>query len=314
MDQFVPGSGNDLVTELYPWIEGFVLKEYGTHVDAQDRQDLVQEGCMTLLSIADRIAKRPPRFHTKDEYVFYVKAVVRNAIRDYILRFRSRFDISLYKLRRHLHKHKMEQTLGSFMEDIGDGFAYLQETETEDPKEWITRQKRLSLLGAVRKGGVGMPIAECQKALGEVLAEYKEHLIQEGQWTHKPPSSRVIPPVDPASTQALTPVLPHQRSPVFSSVVNRPVKCSSKFCDKDLRFVPTPIVHRGYGYCSKTCRKEWPPVINKIQAQYEMPLEIILEIALKLFRSRRRAAEVLNIANSTMEKLVVRFGVQKNDK
>ena len=313
MDPFVLDNESDLINELYPWIEGFVLKEYGTHVDAQDRQDLVQEGCMSLLIIAAKIREKPPRFYSKEEYIFYVKAVVRNAVRDYILRFRSRFDISLYKLRRHLHKHKMEQTLGSFMEDIGDGFAYLQDKETEDPKEWFTRQKRLSLLGVVRKGGSGMSIQECQGALANVLVEYKNFLIQEGKWDYKPPSSRVTPPVDPERTRALTPALPHQRSPVFSISANRAVKCSSKFCLKDLRQISTPIVYRGYGYCSKTCRKEWPPIIMKIQAQYEMPLEIILEITLKLFRSRKRAAEVLNIANSTMEKLITRFGVQRND-
>ena len=321
MSLYVPPPRDEVVLELRPWISGFVLKEYGTHVDPNDQVDLVQEGCLSLLQIVAKLEEQAPRFNNKDEYLYYVKQVVRNSIRDYVLRMRSRFEISLYKLRRELRCdcphaprwHTAEcskPTLGAYMTGVGDDFAYTQDEESEDPGEWLTRQRRLSLLSAIRKNGRGMSLEDCQVALASVLKEYKKHLMDEDQWNFAPTAPRIAPLVVEQMEAPASP-LPHQRTPLASPSLTpeRVVKCANHFCEMDLRSVKVPVVYRGFGYCSKTCRKEWPPVVIKLQAQYEAPIAVILEVSLKLFRSKRRTAEILNMASSTMERLVFRFGI-----
>lgn len=309
MPLFRPTDKNEIILELRPWINGFVLKEYN-HVDPSDQGDLAQEGCLRLIEIVNQLESKPARFPSKEEYVFYVKACVRHAIRDYILKLRSKFDISLYKLRRQLREN--DQELGDFMTHVGDDYAHLSEEEAEDPTDWEKRQRRLSLLAGVRKSGRGMPQEESQQVLGEVLHEYKRHLVEEGRWNFQPAAPRLAA-LTPDQMQAPTASLPHARTPLGSVALpaQRVVPCQNRFCNTDLRSVKTPEVYRGYGYCSKSCRKEWPPFVIKLQVRYEAPIEVVLEVALKLFRSKRRTAEILNIPASTMERLVSRFGIRE---
>lgn len=307
MALYQPPDNETVILELRPWISGFVLKEYG-HVDHSDQGDLAQEGCLRLIEIVSDLGRKPLRFRNKEEYVFYVKACVRNSVRDYILKLRSRFDISLYKLRRQLREN--DQELGDFMTTVGDDFAHLVDEEAEDPREWQARQRRLSLLSSVRKSGRGMDVKECQESLGKVLIEYKRHLVEEGRWNFQTTSPRIAP-ITPEQVGAATQHLPHARTPLESKAISveRIVKCANRFCTIDLREVKVPLVYRGYGYCSKSCRKEWPPIVIKLQSQFDAPIEVILEVALKLFKSKRRTAEILNIASSTMERLVSRFDI-----
>lgn len=301
-----PIDRDHIILELRPWVNGFVTKEY-SHVDPSDQADLVQEGCLRLIEIVAKIESEEPRFAKKDEYVFYVKACVRNSIRDYILKLRSKFDISLYKLRRQLREN--EQELGDFMSTVGEDFAHLVEEEAEDPTEWSTRQRRLSMLAALKKSGRGMEPAECLELLSNVIGEYRRHLIEEGRWDYTPAGSKT-PTITPDKLKTPPLNLPQVRTPLSAgAVVPRTVKCASHFCDEDLRTVRTPVVYRGYGYCSKSCKKEWPPVIIRLQTQLEAPINVILEVALKLFRSKRRTGEILGIQTSTMERLVTRFEI-----
>lgn len=308
--KYKPPGKEEVILELRPWIQGFVLKEYRTHVDPNDQADLVQEGCLSLIQIVTKLEEQPLRFTSKDEYIFYVKAVVRNSIRDYILRLRSKFGISLYKLRR----RQADQTIGDFMNNVGDEYAYVQEEEADDPGEWLTRQCRLSLLSRVTKNGRGMDIDDCQVILVDVIKEYKRFLIEEGRWKYNQPSPR-MPDVGIEQIQTPAETLPHSRTPLASTAIpaTRTVKCASHFCEVDLRTVKMPIVHRGYGYCSKTCRKEWPPIIIRLQTQYDAPIEVILEVSLKLFKSKRRTAEILGLASSTMERLMGNFEIEENE-
>lgn len=298
----------EVAEELAPWIAGFVKKEYGTHVDPSDQQDLVQEGLMSLIGIVDKLRARPPRFGAKDEFIFYVKAVVRNAIRDYIIKFRSRFEISLYKYRQ--HKRETGQELGEFMSDVGDEFAYLQDEHADDPGEWQTKQRRLSLLSMVEKNGRGMEVHTQQQLLAQVLQEYREFLEKEGEWKDAMPAS-LEPVIDLSFPTAPSLALVPQRAPVNASVEPHIARCQNRFCGTDLNTVKTPIIIRGYGYCSKSCKKLWPASLIKLQTQYAAPIEVILTIALKLFRSKRRTAEILNMTTLTVDRLLKHFNIDE---
>lgn len=188
--QYILPDLSIIVNELQPWIKGFVQKEY-SYLDTDDQNDLVQEGCLNLIQIVNKIT---PNFKTKNDFHFYIKAAVRNAIRDYIYKLRSRFDISLYKLRRHLRQ--TDQTLSDFMENISQEYFYLSE-QPEGNKwphlgrtgrigtigiphdfEWASdedsRQRRLSMLSQVEKSGRTMSLEECRKVLQEVIREVKK--------------------------------------------------------------------------------------------------------------------------------------------
>lgn len=87
------------------------------------------------------------------------------------------------------------------------------------------------------------------------------------------------------------------------------VPCVNPFCQKPLN--PDKMtISRGFGYCSKGCRKTWPPIINRLQVEYDAPIQVILSVALKLFRSKRRTAEILDISCMTMEKLTRKFHIK----
>jgi hypothetical protein len=100
-----------------------------------------------------------------------------------------------------------------------------------------------------------------------------------------------------------------KRAPQPSTTSARIIQCASRFCDTELNSLRVVEFYRGYGYCSRTCRKDWPPVINKIQSLYKAPIEVVLFVSLKLFRSRRRVAEVLDIPATTLDKLYIRFDI-----
>lgn len=176
MEKYKPNNRDEFILEEYKWIRGFVRKEYGDFVSASDQSDLRHEGVAALCQIYDKLAARPARFDSRDEFLFYVKAVVRNAVRDFVLRERSRFDISLFKLRRHLRENDLE--LGEFMIDIGDQYAYqaIISTDRDEEKAHFRRQRRLSLLSEVEKSGRGMSLDECREVLKKVVVEYKKHL------------------------------------------------------------------------------------------------------------------------------------------
>lgn len=90
---------------------------------------------------------------------------------------------------------------------------------------------------------------------------------------------------------------------------SRVIICASRFCDNELNSLKSVEIYRGYGYCSRSCRKDWPPIINKIQSIYKAPIEVVLYVSLRLFRSRRRVAEVLDISATTLDKLYARFEI-----
>lgn len=171
---FQPKDRDKFLLELYPWVKGFVQKEYGRFLNPSDLSDLRHEGMIGLMIITDRLMKGEPRFLEK-EFMFYVKAVVRNAIRDYSLTNSARFGISLFKLRRHLKDS--DQELGEFMGDIGISFASHSRSVHVPEEDTLenTRQTRLSLLSTLDKNGRDMPLDECRKILFDVVQEYKKH-------------------------------------------------------------------------------------------------------------------------------------------
>lgn len=103
----------------------------------------------------------------------------------------------------------------------------------------------------------------------------------------------------------------HNRIPVLTENSGRERRCSNRFCAKDLQKVKDVVVFRGFGYCSKKCKKEWPPIITRIQLEYDAPIELVLEICLKLFRSKRRAADILKLSSVALEKLLQKFDIKQ---
>lgn len=306
-EKYAPPGKDETITKITPWLKGFIQKEYGTHANKDDFHDLEQEGYMSLLQLLKHMEGKPNRFNNEEEYYFYVKAVIRHAIRDYMLKFRSRFGISLFKLRRELkdNDERPGQELGDFMHSISEEFAYLSDEQTEDPNEYATRQHRLSLLSRATKNCRDMDVEESKQLLLEVIEEYKRTEPVEAPF--EAPLPPKLPPV----------IQPHRpegtfvaRTPVVGAVRRTPKKCSSRFCT-NLLPDPPPVSDRGFPYCSKRCKKEWPPIINRIQSTYgNTPVEVILSISVKLFRSKRRAAEILDISTTTFEKLATRFRIE----
>lgn len=308
MARFKQPSLTLTIEAVRPWLRGFIHKEYGKHANVDDFDDLEQEGYTKLIELLTAMAKKPNRFQNEEEYYFYIKAVMRNAIRDYMLKFRSRFGISLFKLRREIkgNDDQVGQQLGDLMHSIGEQFVAQSDLYTEDPTEYAIRQRRLSLLSIATKNCRDLDLAASQKLLLDVIEEYKK-------------TETITTPFEATGPKTISPnatVTEERRAfvtrtPVPSDAPAKIKKCASRFCENELRNLKTVVVDRGFGYCSKRCKKEWPPVINRIQANYgNTPIETILFISLKLFRSKRRAAEILEIASSTLEKLVERFNVE----
>lgn len=183
---YVPLGIESVYSVLKPWIKGFIQKEYN-FLDPNDQVDLEQEAALQLVQIYNKLVGST-RFKAESEYMFYVKAVVRNSIRDYILKSRSKFGISLYKLRR--HKRQTEQSLTEFFTDVGDQHSYVSvESISMDEMDQAQRhQRRLDILSRVPKGGKGLTKGECQHILRLVLKEMK--VEQEGSWEHlnEPPT------------------------------------------------------------------------------------------------------------------------------
>lgn len=175
LEKFQPKDRDAFVMELYPWVKGFVQKEYGRFLNPSDLSDLRHEGLIALMGITDKLMVGEPRFLEK-EFMFYVKAVVRNAIRDTSLTNSARFDISLFKLRRHLKES--DQELGEFMGDISNSYSnhHTSVHIPEETEDEVSRQVRLSLLSKIERNGRDMPIEECRQILFDVVQEYKKHL------------------------------------------------------------------------------------------------------------------------------------------
>lgn len=309
MGKYIPPDKETIVSAIQPWLRGFIQKEYGSHTNPDDRLDLEQEGLVSLLHLLARMEGNPPRFNSEDEFQYYIKAVIRNAIRDYILKFRSRFGISLFKLRRELKgkapledDDSSDRRLGEFMNTVGEQYTYLcGGEEAEDPAEQETTQRRLSLLARATKNCRELDIDESKKLLFDVIEEYKR--TESVAAPFEAPRPTAAPTGIPTQTPGVT------RAPV-SAGRRGPKKCASRFCNTDLTSIKTVIIDRGFGYCTKRCKKEWPPTINRIQSAYgNTPIELILSVSLKLFRSKKRAAEVLDISATTFEKLAVKFEI-----
>jgi len=306
--KFIPPDKNTIVANINPWLKGFIHKEYGTHTNPDDRADLEQEGYVNLLNLLAKMDKQPPRFDSEEDFYFYIKAVIRNAIRDYILKFRSRFGISLFKLRRELKgkdetDNKIEKRLGDFMNSVGEEYVYLTESPIEDSIEYSVRQRRLSLLSQAAHNCRDLAPEDAKKLLFDVIEEYKK--TESVGVAFEPPEPQEIP--NTVNIPSITGQF-FKRTPVPGRKTEK--KCASRFCDNDLH--PSKIIlEKGFGYCSKRCKKEWPPSINKIQSSYgNTPIEVILVISLKLFKSKRRAAEILDVSVTTFEKLSTKFSIE----
>ena len=161
------------VKELRPWIRGFIQKEY-SFLCKDDQEDLEQEGALHLIQIVGKLEGQT-RFKNKEEYLFYVKATVRNGVRDYALKEESRFGISLYKLRR--HRKESGQGVGDFMTGVGEAYVRTKDEmeSIEDRLDSEIQSRRLSLLSQARKGGRELTLVECRALLFKIIQEYKSH-------------------------------------------------------------------------------------------------------------------------------------------
>lgn len=168
MAKFIAPTEDEIVSELRPWVRGFISKEYN-FLEFHDQEDLVQEGCLNLLLSVRKLAVRSPTFPCREEYMLYVKAMVRNAVRDCVLKLRCRFNISLFKLRRQLREQ--DTTLSEYMTDIGDNYRYVTDVfdSMDDQFERHGREDLLTVLSPARKGCKGMSVEECRELLRNVI-------------------------------------------------------------------------------------------------------------------------------------------------
>lgn len=314
--KYRPPAPEEIIEVLKPWLKGFIHKEYGTHTNPDDRADLEQEGYLSLLNFLQKINKHPPRFVSEEEFYLYVRAVVRNAIRDYILKFRSRFGISLFKLRKELKgeilnndndsKDKIEKRLGDFMNSVGEEYVYSSQPPEEDFIDYAIKQRRLDLLSQARNRQ-DLNLEQSRNLLFEIINEYKT--TEQVKVPFEAPISPSLPlEYIPQSTDDDCNTNIILRTPIPGR--RTPKKCANRLCQNELKPTKT-IIERGFGYCSKRCKKLWPPIINRLQSSYNTPIEIILIISLKLFRSKKRAAEILEISTTTFDKLIRRFQIEQ---
>lgn len=291
--------------KLQNWLSGFVRKEY-VHLPPQEIEDLVQVGCVKFIEIAKELHEKVKNSNTtigsKNECVLYLKACARHAIRDYILRDRSRFNVSLFKLRKHLKKTNQE--LNEYMTEIERDYVFslsdIEDWETEEEK--TTRQVRLDILSQVKKHGIGISVEQNRKTLKMVIDEYRSHLIKENRLDWDLPKNDTRKPI---RHMAVKNVSPHVRTPVFSPDVTprRAFICNSVFCKKNLSKVKTPVIFRGHVYCSNACKRECPPSVFRSQVQFEAPIHVIVQIATILYKSRKRVSEIVGIPISTLSRI-----------
>lgn len=170
MAKFIVPTEEEIILELRPWVRGFVSKEYN-FLEHHDQEELEQEGCLSLLISVRKLVVRSPEFPCREEYVLYVKAMVRNAVRDCVLKLRSRFNISLFKLRRKLREQ--DTTLNEYMTIIGDEYGYITDVpeSMEDQFERHGREELLAVLSPARKGCKGMSVEECRELLRSVIGK-----------------------------------------------------------------------------------------------------------------------------------------------
>lgn len=91
----------------------------------------------------------------------------------------------------------------------------------------------------------------------------------------------------------------------------RVIPCANQLCKSDLKGNRNLILLRGYAYCSIRCRKTWPPTIHRLQKQYAAPIDLILEVGMALFKSKKRVGEVLELGTATLDKLLKIFKIPK---
>jgi hypothetical protein len=97
-----------------------------------------------------------------------------------------------------------------------------------------------------------------------------------------------------------------------SEVVPPRQVCANPLCGAVLTEKTPVVILRGMAYCSPQCRKTWPPTIQKIQKYYRAPVDLVLEIAMMVFKSKRRVGEVLELGIPTVERLLDIYGISTN--
>lgn len=303
-DAFTRPSIDETLETLRSWLRGFIRKEYGAHVHSDDLLDFEQEGCAAIVNWITNSRTAFGKFKDVEEYYFYAKAVARNAIRDYDLKYFSRFNISLFKLRRELKKmaasdeyikNPHRQRLGDYMHRLGVEYTDRVTGESSEVIEAAILQNRLDLLSHM--SDPNLTDVERKVILVHVICEYKR---ERGIRSPFPRAPLQLVVVDGK------PVVHKDRTPLPHTAINRKV-CANRLCGKELDSAATVISTPGFGYCSPECLKQWPPVVNRIQREFDTAIEIVLDISMKLFRSRRKAAEIIGISPATMAKLISRF-------
>lgn len=290
-------------SQLYAWLVGFVRREY-SHVSSSDMEDLIQEGCIKIIEVVKDLqntngTRRTPALQSKQEYVLYIKACSRHAIRDYILKLRSRFGISLFKLRKQLKQS--DQDLNEYMSGIGNEYlqAYIAQNESDHAENEV-RQYRLDLLSRIQNRGITDSLESNRQYLASVIHEYRNAIY--GQETS--PKTRESPILRKISIRQKS---SHVRTPVYSEEISKEKKefhCNSVFCNRVLPNARTVIVYRGHAYCSNMCKRKSPPAVLRAQVQYNFPIVEIVRIAMILFRSRKRVAEIVGIPLSVLESIL----------
>lgn len=296
-------SIDDTCLAIKPWLKGFIRKEYGNHVHSDDLLDLEQEGFTSIVNWVTNSRTGFDRFHSVEEYFFYAKQIARNAIRDYTLKYNARFSISLFKLRRVLKqmaaeegyiKNPHRQRLGDYMHRLGS--EYSDRINGEDPEVVAAiREQRLDILSHMSDPDI--TDSERRAILKHMVREFRR------EQDIRSPYSRPLPII-----VSQPPVLVGERLAIPNPDV-KPKLCTNRLCTLTLN-VETMIVSMGFGYCTAECLKSWPPVVNRIQREFDAPIDVVLAISMKLFRSRRKSAEVIGISPTTMSKLVSKFARQ----
>lgn len=305
-EPFVPPSVDDTLVTLKSWLRGFIRKEYGAHVHSDDLLDFEQEGCAAIVNWLTHSRTGFDKFRSVDDYYYYAKQIARNAIRDYDLKYFSKFNISLFKLRRVLKqmqaseeyiRNPHRQRLGDYMHRLGVEYTDRVTGESSEAIEAATLQNRLDLLSHM--SDVDLTDESRSIILHNVIREYKrEHGIRS--------------PFPRAPLQLVVldgrPVSHHNRTPLPHTAINRKV-CANRLCEAELDSKTMVVSNPGFGYCSTECLKAWPPVVNRIQREFDTAIEVVLDISMKLFKSRRKAAEIIGISPATMAKLISRFAI-----
>jgi len=283
-----------VIESMRTWLQGFVNKEY-SFLDKTDREDLIQDGYIRILEIYKTIDQQ--RFDTYEKYIYYLRACTRHAIRDAILRTRSRFKLSLHKLRQQLReKDGLHEVMGSIEETFLQK-KYPNNAFINDDIQELTKQHWLNILQDFFLVKKKKDIALLQKEFRRIIDEYKNYLIEENQWM--PASETGQFNIDALQLQPCV-----RRTPVVRIT---PKKCANHLCKKIVT-QKNSVVSKNYVYCSKNCKNVWPPVFYKIQKTYNTPLDIVATLAIKLLKNRKKISEVLGVSILQANRLLKIYG------